>query len=66
MALERIEGPLVGPRRDDLRAASVAAMIANVNRGKKDKPFDLDDVALKFQKPPELTPEQERKRLGLP
>ena len=51
MALERIHGPLVGPKRDDLRAAQIAAMIANVNRDpkKRAQPFDTEDMALRFE-----------------
>lgn len=53
MALERVQGPVIGPRRDDLRAAQIAAMIANVNRGPKSKALDLDDVVLRFELPVE-------------
>lgn len=46
-----------GELRMDYRIASVVQMIANVNRGKDQKPFTLDDVVLKFgeenRKPPQ-------------
>jgi len=35
-------------RRQDVRIASIVQMIANVNRGKDQKPFTLNDVLLKF------------------
>lgn len=51
MALEHVLGPVIGPRRSDLHAAQVAAMIANVNRGPRQKAVELDDVALRFELP---------------
>ncbi len=42
-----------GELRADYRAASIAAMIANVNRGEKQKPFTLEDVMVKFGEPAE-------------
>lgn len=55
MALERVYGPLVGPRRDDLRAGVVASMIANVNRGPRDTATSAEDFVLRFTRPdPEL------------
>lgn len=47
MALERIEGPFLGPRRDDLRAGVVASTVANVNRGSR-KPMGAEDFILQF------------------
>ncbi|MCR4301789.1 MAG: DUF4035 domain-containing protein [Sulfuricaulis sp.] len=38
----------IGERRADYRAASVCAVIANVNRGKDQKPFTVEDFLLKF------------------
>jgi hypothetical protein len=34
--------------RSDYRAASIATMIANVNRGKDQRAYTLDDFVLKF------------------
>jgi uncharacterized protein DUF4035 len=48
MALERVYGPLVGPRRDDLRAALIASVLHNVNRGPRDKATSAEDYELKF------------------
>ncbi len=48
-----------GELRADYRAASIVAMIANVNRGSKDKAYTLDDVRLKFEEREEK-PEQPR------
>jgi len=52
--------------RDDYRAASIVQMIANVNRGKEQKPYALQDVLIKFgeqeedrPKPVQQTPEQQ-------
>jgi hypothetical protein len=50
--------------RADYRAASIVAMIANVNRGKKDKAFTLEDTVLRFgereeKEKPNQTPAQQ-------
>ena len=37
-----------GEERADYRAASIAAVIANVNRSKKQKPYKIEDFLLKF------------------
>jgi len=37
-----------GEVRDDYRAASIAVMIANVNRGPKQPSYKLEDFLLKF------------------
>ncbi|MDQ0829544.1 hypothetical protein QF032_001388 [Streptomyces achromogenes] len=55
MALERITGPL-GRRRQDIQAATIAATIANANRGKGGKKFLVSDFLLPYgaeQKGPE-------------
>lgn len=46
--MERIHGPLFGPRRDDLRAATIVAMLVNLNRSKGEEPLTPEDVALRF------------------
>lgn len=38
------------PERTDLQTALIASVIANSNRGKKGKPYEMDDFMLKFQK----------------
>lgn len=38
------------PERSDLQSAMVASVIANSNKGKKGKPYGLDDFMLKFKK----------------
>lgn len=42
MAYERLDGPL-GPVRGDYRAAMIATVIANVNRGKNSSPLSVQD-----------------------
>jgi len=51
----------VGDERIDLLFASVVAMIANVNRGKDQKPFTLQDAMLKWDAEPKKrqTPEEQ-------
>lgn len=53
LAYERLEP--FGPERDDLRAALVAAVIANVNRDpkKRRKPYEVSDFMPKFDRGPE-------------
>jgi len=53
MAFEKITGPL-GRRRNDIQAATIAATIANSNRGKKGKKFKMTDFLIPYG-------EQERK-----
>lgn len=60
--MERIHGPFVGPRRADLRAAQIAAMVLNVNREAGKPSVDFDDIALEFSPVEELSPEQEREQ----
>lgn len=38
-----------GEIRADYRTASIVQMIANVNRGKKQKPYTLQEMLLKFE-----------------
>lgn len=47
MAFERITGPL-GRRRQDIQAATIAATIANANRGKKGKTFKMTDFLIPY------------------
>jgi len=58
MALEAVEGPLLGPRRDDLRAGVIAATVANVNRGRRDKALSAEDFILRFEAPREVEPQE--------
>jgi len=37
------------PERSDLQAAVIAMTVANAHKGKKKKPFALDDFILKFK-----------------
>ena len=46
MAYERITGPL-GRRRQDIQAATIAATVANANRG-KGKKFKVSDFLLPY------------------
>lgn len=41
-----------GELRADYRAALIASVIANVNRGSKQKPYTLEDFLLKFAEEP--------------
>ncbi len=40
-----------GEKRADYRAASICATIANVNRGKGQKAYAVEDFVLKFEQP---------------
>ena len=44
-----------GEEREDLRAAMVCTVLANINRGKGRPPYRLDDFMLKFDKPEQTT-----------
>jgi hypothetical protein len=48
--------------RADYRAASIVQIIANVNRSKKQKPYTLDDMRVKFgeQEQPKRQSQQEQ------
>ena len=50
----------IGPERDDLRAGSIAAVIANVNRDPKHRAdlYQPDDFALRFGPPDEVETEE--------
>lgn len=57
-----------GELRADLRAASIVQVIANVNRGKKQKPYTLEECMLKFGQEPQKsrqTPEQQMAMLRI-
>lgn len=48
--------------RADYRIASIVQVIANVNRGKGQRPYTLQDFLLKFNEPPQRhrqTPEEQ-------
>ncbi|WP_340382334.1 DUF4035 domain-containing protein [Streptomyces sp. SS7] len=47
MAFERITGPL-GRRRGDIQAATIAATIANANRGKGGRRFTVSDFLVPY------------------
>jgi hypothetical protein len=57
MAFERMTGPL-GRRRQDIQAATIAATVANANRGKKSKPFKMQDFLIPYGESREKTPDQ--------
>lgn len=47
IAFERMTGPL-GRRRGDIQAATIAATIANANRGKGGKKFKISDFLVEY------------------
>lgn len=51
MVYEKLTGPL-GPARSDLQAGIIAATIANVNRGKNQKPAKPSDFIPKWDNRP--------------
>lgn len=55
-AFEELEPP--ESVRDDYRAASIATTIANVNRGAKQKPYEMKDFVVKFVEPEQPTKRQ--------
>lgn len=57
MAFERMTGPL-GRRRHDIQAATIAATIANANRGKKGRKFKMTDFLIPYGEQNRKTPEQ--------
>lgn len=64
MAYERVEP--FGVVRENLHAGIVAATVANVNRGKHQKPFQPGDFVLEFGKGrEEQTVEQMMAQLGM-
>ncbi len=56
MVFEKITGPL-GRRRNDIQAATIAATIANANRGKKGRKFSMKDFLIPYGEQ-RKTPEQ--------
>lgn len=56
MAYENMTGPL-GRRRGDIQAATIAATIANANRGKKGKKARIVDFLIEYGKQSK-TPQQ--------
>jgi hypothetical protein len=57
IAFERITGPL-GRRRNDIQAATIAATIANSNRGKKGKKFKMSDFLIPYGEEERKSPDQ--------
>ena len=57
MAFERITGPL-GRRRQDIQAATIAATVANANRGKGGKKFKLSDFLIPYGTSERKSPEE--------
>lgn len=57
MAFEKMTGPL-GRRRHDIQAATIAATIANSNRGKKGKKFSVSDFLIPYGSENRKSPEQ--------
>lgn len=57
IAFERITGPL-GRRRQDIQAATIAATVANANRGKKGKKFKMEDFLIPYGEEARKSPEQ--------
>lgn len=57
MAFEGMTGPL-GRRRNDIQAATIAATIANANRGKKGRKFKMTDFLIPYGEQGRKTPEQ--------
>lgn len=57
MAFESVTGPL-GRRRQDIQAATIAATIANANRGKGGRKFKLSDFLIPYGTSDRKSPEQ--------
>lgn len=57
IAFESITGPL-GRRRQDIQAATIAATIANANRGKSGRKFKLSDFLIPYGTSDRKSPEQ--------
>jgi hypothetical protein len=57
MAYENMTGPL-GRRRNDIQAATIAATIANANRGKGSRKFKLSDFLIPYGRSDRQSPEQ--------
>ena len=54
-----------GEERADLRAGIIASTIANVNRTKKDKPFQASDFMPEFTKEPSKQPDNKLMKFQL-
>lgn len=57
MVFENMTGPL-GRRRNDIQAATIAATIANANRGKGGRKFKMADFLIPYGEQTRKTPEQ--------
>jgi hypothetical protein len=57
MAFEKMSGPL-GRRRGDIQAATIAATIANANRGKKGRKFKMTDFLIPYGESGRKSPQQ--------
>ncbi|QKY79505.1 tail assembly chaperone [Streptomyces phage Lizz] len=57
MAFEKMTGPL-GRRRGDIQAATIAATVANSNRGKGGRKFKIADFLVEYGRAARKTPEQ--------
>jgi hypothetical protein len=57
IAFENITGPL-GRRRQDIQSATIAATIANANRGKGGRKFKLSDFLIPYGRSDKKSPEQ--------
>lgn len=57
MAYENMTGPL-GRRRQDIQSATIAATIANANRGKGGRKFKLSDFLIPYGTSERKSPEQ--------
>lgn len=57
IAYENISGPL-GRRRQDIQSATIAATIANANRGKGGRKFKLSDFLIPYGTSERKSPEQ--------
>ncbi|MFJ2002184.1 phage tail assembly protein T [Streptomyces chartreusis] len=57
MVIEKMTGPL-GRRRGDIQAATIAAAIANANRGKGGRKFKVTDFLIPYGEAARKTPEQ--------
>ena len=62
MAYSQVEP--FGEERADLRSAIIACIIANVNRGKDQRPFEVSDFMPKFDPPKEMTEDEMKMVLG--
>ncbi|MDP9301844.1 MAG: DUF4035 domain-containing protein [Actinomycetota bacterium] len=63
MAFEQLDGPVLGARREDLRAGVIASTIANVNRGKRDRAMSPEDFVLRFEREQDQTPEEQAEQV---